>query len=535
MSVVALTHLKGGVGKTTAAVNLAVLAARDGPSLLWDLDPQGAASFCFRVRPRTPVGAARLLRDDEARQDAIRGTDVPDLDLLPADFSNRKLDALLARSDARGRGLSRALQPLRESYRHVLLDGPPGISFLAENVFEAADLLLAPTPPTVLALRSLARLARHLARRRGPPARLLPFLSMVDRRKAVHHRVVAWARAHPELVLRSDIPYASLIEAMGVQRAPLFAFAAGSVPAQAFEALWREALERLREPPPSAARLAEATDELLAGLDEVEAPAAHAPPPGRRASPPAPATAGRETEFKIALAGEPELAALLAALPPGAPAPQPAREQLNHFFDTARGELRHAGLALRLREEAGRFVLTAKGAPAPGAKGVLTDRAEDEVALDGSWAFEVLGGLRSPLDVLAARLAPGPTPLLAALRAAAGNRPLARVGTFRNLRRTLGPVLLPAGAAGQPPVALVLELDRSELPGGRVDHEMEAEVPAELAPAAERALRALCTRAGVPWRSAPSKAARLFAALEAAAVSPAAASRARGSASPPAT
>ena len=50
MSVVALTHLKGGVGKTTAAVNLAVLAARDGPALLWDLDPQGAASFCFRVR-----------------------------------------------------------------------------------------------------------------------------------------------------------------------------------------------------------------------------------------------------------------------------------------------------------------------------------------------------------------------------------------------------------------------------------------------------------------------------------------------------
>src|SRR6185436_17044266 len=140
------------------------------------------------------------------------------------------------------------------------------------------------------------------------------------------------------------------------------------VPAQAFEALWREALARLREPPPDAARLADALDELLAGLDEVEAPAAPAPP-----------AAGREVEFKIALAGEAELAALLAALPPGAPAPQPAREQLNHFLDTARGDLRRAGLALRLREEAGRFVLTAKGAPAPGGKGVLTDRAEDEV------------------------------------------------------------------------------------------------------------------------------------------------------------
>ncbi|HEX5009679.1 MAG TPA: hypothetical protein VFY71_04700, partial [Planctomycetota bacterium] len=100
--------------------------------------------------------------------------------------------------------------------------------------------------------------------------------------------------------------------------------------------------------------------------------------------------------------------------------------------------------------------------------------------------------------------------------------------------RRLGPLALPADD-GEPAVTLVLELDRSELPGGRVDHEVEAEVPAELAPAAERALRALCARAGVPWRSAPSKAARLFAALEEGTVGPTAASRAKGIASPPAT
>ena len=105
MSVLALTHLKGGVGKTTTAVNLAFLAAREGPTLLWDLDPQGASSFLLRARPSTPSGAARLLRDEDALAAAIVGTDHAGLELLPADFSNRKLDTLLARSDRAGRGL----------------------------------------------------------------------------------------------------------------------------------------------------------------------------------------------------------------------------------------------------------------------------------------------------------------------------------------------------------------------------------------------------------------------------------------------
>jgi len=506
MSVLAVTHIKGGVGKTTTAVNLALLAAREGPALLWDLDPQGAASYTLRVRPRTPVGAARLLVDEDALQESIKATDHPGLDLLPADFSLRKLDALLARRDGLGGGLQRALRPLRRQYRHVLLDCPPGISFLAENVFDAADALVLPTPPVPLSLRTLARLCRHVAHRRGKRPHLLPFLSLLDRRKAVHAAVAEWAATHTDLVLPTAMPYAALVEEMAVRRAPLGAFAAGSQPAQAVEDLWAEIQRRLERPPIDGLLLADALDELLARPQGAEPR-----PPAERPAPPAAApAAGREVEFKLALGGEADVAALLAALPAGSPPPGPAREQLNHFFDTPGGALRRARLALRLREEAGRFRLTAKGPAAATADEALADRPEEEVSLDATWAFDLLGERRSALEVLVARLGPRHPPLVDELLRAAGDRPLRRVASFRNERRQLGPLELP-GADG--PVSLTLELDRSEFPGGRVDHEVEAEVVPAQAEAARAALASLFSRAGLPWQTAPSKAERLFARL----------------------
>ena len=96
VKIFATYNIKGGVGKTTAAVNLAYLAAADGHrTLLWDLDPQGAASFLFRVKPRVKGGGKALIRGTKALDDAIKGTDFDDLDLIPADFTYRNMDLLL--------------------------------------------------------------------------------------------------------------------------------------------------------------------------------------------------------------------------------------------------------------------------------------------------------------------------------------------------------------------------------------------------------------------------------------------------------
>ncbi|MBV8947157.1 MAG: AAA family ATPase, partial [Solirubrobacterales bacterium] len=91
--VLASYNIKGGVGKTSAAVNLAFLAARGGATtLLWDLDPQGASTYLLRVKPKVKGGGRRLVRGKTDAGARIKGTDYERLDLLPADFSYRHMD-----------------------------------------------------------------------------------------------------------------------------------------------------------------------------------------------------------------------------------------------------------------------------------------------------------------------------------------------------------------------------------------------------------------------------------------------------------
>ncbi|MET0145507.1 MAG: ParA family protein [Ilumatobacteraceae bacterium] len=238
MKVLATYSIKGGVGKTTAAVNLAYEASRTGARvLLWDLDPQGAATFFVRVEPALKGGADRLVSARGALDGHVRATDVPGLDVLPADFSLRHLDLHLDQSSTDR--LAVLLDAVAPAYDVALLDCPPGITLTSESVFVAADALLVPTIPSTLSARTLEQLRTFLDGAADPPD-VLPFVSMIDRRRTVHRDVAAaLATEWPDL-LPTQVPSVAAVERMGVARAPLGTYAPSSRGAVAFRNLWAD-------------------------------------------------------------------------------------------------------------------------------------------------------------------------------------------------------------------------------------------------------------------------------------------------------
>ena len=244
MKVVATYNIKGGVGKTATAVNIAYEAAHSGSRvLLWDLDPQGAASFFFRIKPHVEGGARRLIDSLGSLSPHIRATDHVGLDLVPADFSMRNLDLYLDTRKRPMRRIATLLEPLTDRYDIVILDCPPGITLASESVFVACDALLVPTIPTTLSMRTLDQLTSFLAGADRPL--VLSFVSMVDRRKKLHRDFVAELTARADHHLPTVIASTSVIERMGVERAPVAAFAPRSQSAIAYRALWRDIADRL--------------------------------------------------------------------------------------------------------------------------------------------------------------------------------------------------------------------------------------------------------------------------------------------------
>jgi len=225
-------------------------------------------------------------------------------------------------------------------------------------------------------------------------------------------------------------------------------------------------------------------------------------------STPEDASHAREIEFKLLLEGAAALEAVAAtAERRGARRAGPVAQE-NHFFDTPSAALRGKGLVVRLRHEEGRHVLAVKGARLEGSDVRVHVRSEHEAELDDSLAREILARGRLALALVEARLGEGGTEIAARLRAVAETDELVHVGSFRNHRLRVGPLRV----AGSPP--LTLELDRTELPGGRVDYELELEVEEHARPETERLLAKLLAEAAVVGRSATAKARRFFEALE---------------------
>lgn len=241
MTILSVYNIKGGVGKTAAVVNLALLAANENnKTLLCDLDPQSSATYYFRIKPKMKTGLKPLVKGKKSLEKNIKGTDFGSLDLLPADFSLRHMDIMLDGVKKPKHRLQSVLKMFHNEYEYIFLDCPPNITLVSENIFYASDIILVPVIPTTLSHRTFEKLLKFFKQNNLSTGKIIPFFSMVEIRKNMHKNSMEVLKEEYPAFLNNKIPYSSVVEKMGIYREPLVSFSPRSVPALQYQALWEE-------------------------------------------------------------------------------------------------------------------------------------------------------------------------------------------------------------------------------------------------------------------------------------------------------
>lgn len=248
MKTVALYNLKGGVGKTTTAVNLAYLSAEAGNNtVLWDWDPQGAAGWYFGVED-LPKKSIRLIRNGESVGELEKTTPYPNLSVVPADLSLRTADIELAQnSGGPGRILRKLIKPVGADASHLIFDCPPTLSPSIEYLLTGVDLVLVPIIPSPLSIRAAQQVVDFFEGKKRAPTQIVGFFSQVDLRRNIHKETLANARKMPFPMLKTWVPTDSAAEQMSERRAPLVSYARFGRAAGSYRKMWREVNRRLNK------------------------------------------------------------------------------------------------------------------------------------------------------------------------------------------------------------------------------------------------------------------------------------------------